>query len=357
MDGETRHSSPANGPKKRPTLKTVAEATGFAVTTVSRALADDPRIAKETRARVAEAATELGYVPDRAAQRLRTGRTKVVSLLVNPRHQFLGFIDVFLNGLTEAFRDTGYHINITPDYIEGDRVTTVNNIMRNRLADGVICTRTECFDPRVRLMLENDFPFVTHGRTEFGTPHPYVDFDNESFARQAVARLVAKGRSRLCMIGPDPRFTFSQHLRYGFLSAVREAGVDYILPEDITLDADSATLSKWLLENRKQDLPPDGYVCVGEVSALATMAVLRDSGAVIGKDADIFAKRASPIFSLMRPRIDSVFEDLRETGSAIGTLLLERIEGTDPDRLQKLIAPATGPDPNGKNRILEKHPD
>lgn len=342
MDGETSHSGPAKALKKRPTLKTVAEATGFAVTTVSRALADDPRIAKNTRTRVAAAAAELGYVPDRAAQRLRTGRTKVVSLLVNPRHEFLGFIDVFLNGLTEAFRDTGYHINITPDYIDGDRVSTVNNIMRNKLADGVICTRTECFDPRVRLMLENDFPFVTHGRTEFGTPHPYVDFDNEQFARQAVERLVEQGRTRLCMIGPDPKFTFSQHLRYGFISAVREAGVDYILPEDITLDADSETLTRWLLDNRKSDMPPDGYVCVGEVAALATLAVLRDSGAVIGKDADIFAKRASPIFSLMRPRIESVFEDLRETGNAVGQLLLERIDGADADRLQRLISPVSG---------------
>ena len=69
--------------RERPTLRTIAEETGFAVTTVSRALKDDPRIAAKTRKAVAEAAEKLAYVPDRAAQRLRTGRTKVISVLLN----------------------------------------------------------------------------------------------------------------------------------------------------------------------------------------------------------------------------------------------------------------------------------
>ncbi len=342
MDGDPGKPAKRKGFHKRPTLKTVAEATGFAVTTVSRALANDPRIAQSTRDKVAKAAKKLGYVPDRAAQRLRTGRTKVISLLINPHHEFLGFTDVLLSGLTESLRETGYHINITPDYIEGDRVSTVENIMRNNLADGIVCSRTERHDKRVQLMLESDFPFVTHGRTEFETPHPFVDFDNESFARHAVSRLSEKGRRRLCMIAPDPRFTFSQHLRVGFLSAAKKSGVEAIIPEDITLDVSAEALCGWLKRNRLMDHPPDGYICVGEVMALATMAALKDTGASVGDDVDVIAKRASPIFGLMRPKVESVFEDLRATGLAIGEMLIRRIEGERSDRLQRLIPPLEG---------------
>jgi hypothetical protein len=64
--------------RARATLRTLAQATGLAATTISRALANDPRIAAQTRALVAEAALAHGYMPDRAAQRLRTGRTKVI---------------------------------------------------------------------------------------------------------------------------------------------------------------------------------------------------------------------------------------------------------------------------------------
>ncbi len=326
------------GRTRKPTLRTISERTGFAVTTVSRALAGDERIAEATRATVAEAARAVGYVPDRAAQRLRTGRTKVISLLVNPEHEYLGFTDELLAGIVRRLKGTGYSVTIIPDFIDGDRVAAVQNILRNNLADGLIFTRTECFDDRVRLLLEEDFPFITHGRTEFGTPHPFVDYDNEAFARAAVERLVEKGRERISIILPDARFTFAQHLRYGFLAAVRAAGVEYRI-EDITLHAAPQAIAGYLTDRLVADDPPDGLVCVGEVTAMASRAALHDTGMVLGQDADIVAKRASPIFDLLRPRIETVSEDVRATGEKIGELLLKRIDGAPVEQLQHIQAP------------------
>ncbi len=338
MNRDLTDPSPAQS-RDKPTLRSLAEVTGFSVATVSRALADDPRIAAKTRAKVAEAAATVGYVPDRAARRLRTGRTQVVTLLLNTEHEFLGFTHEFLSGITEAFRGTGYSVNVVPDHVGEDRLGPVRNILRNQLADGILFTRTEAFDPRVRLLLEADFPFVSHGRTEFSTPHPYVDFDNEAFARAAVQRLVAKGRTRLSMILPEDRFTFTQHLRYGFLSAVREAGVDYEIVSGVTLDSPAAAIAQALRDSRSSAQPPDGYVCVGEVTALVTLSALVDSGAVLGCDADIFAKRASPIFDNIRPRIDTVFEDLRQTGNVMATMLMRRMKGEAPQGLTHLLLP------------------
>jgi LacI family transcriptional regulator len=307
---------------EKPTLRTIAQATGFSVATVSRALADDPRIAARTRATVAEAAKRLGYIPDRAARRLRTGRTQVITLLLNTEHEFLGFTHEFLSGITEVLRGTGYSVTVVPDDPGEDRLAPVRTILRNNLADGLLFTRTECFDPRVRLLMEAGLPFVSHGRTEFTTPHPFVDFDNEAFARQAVARLVAQGRERLSMILPDDRFTFGQHLRYGFVSAAREAG--RAARGAGRCDArfrsrrDRRALNACLASPDR----PNGFICVGEVTALMTMAALTDAGLTPGVEADIIAKRASPIFDNIRPRIDTVFEDLRATGRAMAEMLL-----------------------------------
>jgi hypothetical protein len=226
-DDPRNRERPTLSGTEKPTLRTIAQATGFSVATVSRALADDPRIAARTRATVAEAAKGLGYMPDRAARRLRTGRTQVITLLLNTEHEFLGFTHEFLSGITEALHGTGYSVTVVPDDPGEDRLAPVRTILRNNLADGLLFTRTECFDPRVRMLMEAGLPFVSHGRTEFTMPHPFVDFDNEAFARQAVARLVGQGRDRLSMILPDDKFTFCQHLRYGFVSAARAAGVDH----------------------------------------------------------------------------------------------------------------------------------
>lgn len=323
----------------KPTLRTLSQETGFAVATVSRALAGDPRIAARTRETVSAAATRLGYVPDRAARRLRTGRTQVISLLLNTQHEFLGFTQEFLSGITEVLAGTGYSVTVVPDNPGEDRLVPVRTILRNNLADGLLFTRTEAFDPRVRLLMEADFPFVSHGRTEFTTPHPWVDFDNEAFARQAVRHLVAKGRRRISLVLPGDQFTFTQHLRYGFLSAVREAGIDHEIVAGVTLDSPPPEIAAALMRGRRTTHPPDGYVCVGEVTALLALATLIDTGAVHGVDADIVAKRASPIFDNIRPRIDTVFEDLRATGRAMAEMLLRRMNGEPPERLNRLFQP------------------
>jgi LacI family transcriptional regulator len=324
---------------ERPTLRTVAQATGYAVATVSRALSGDPRIAESTRAKVAEAAKRLGYVPDHAARRLRTGRTQVISLLLNTEHEFLGFTHEVLSGITEALAGTGYAVTVVPDSPGEDRLAPVRTILRNNLADGMLFTRTEAFDPRVRLLMEADFPFVSHGRTEFTTPHPWVDFDNEAFARAAVERLVAKGRSRLSLVLPGEQFTFTQHLRYGFVSAARAAGIEYEIVAGVTLDSPTREIAEALTQARRGPTPPDGYVCVGEVTAMVTLAALADTGAVHGIDADIVAKRASPIFDNIRPQIDTVFEDLRATGRTIAGMLLRRMAGEPPEGLNMLFHP------------------
>src|SRR3546814_14680330 len=73
----------------KPTLKTLAELTGLAVTTVSRALADAPQIALDTRKRVRRAAEAIGHMPDRAAHRRRTGSTNVITLVLAPHEENL----------------------------------------------------------------------------------------------------------------------------------------------------------------------------------------------------------------------------------------------------------------------------
>lgn len=326
---------------RKPTLRTVSDETGFAITTVSRALKDDPQISKETRETVARIAREIGYVPDRAAQRLRTGRTKVISLLVNPSHEFLDFTGVLMSGIVSTLKGTGYSVTIIPDFIGEDRVETIRNVLRNNLADGLIFTRTECFDERVRMLQEADFPFVCHGRTDFTLAHPSVDYDNEAYARLAVGRLVAKGRKRLAIILPEPRFTFCQHLRYGFMRAAQEAGVDFEILEDVTLDSPPDQIASQVTQHLKNNpgSAPDGLVCVGEVIALASLAAIDTCGLTPGVEIDLVAKRASPTFGLLRPRIDTVFEDLEQTGRDIAGLLLRRLAGDPVDTLQILHQP------------------
>ncbi|WDR02149.1 LacI family DNA-binding transcriptional regulator [Devosia algicola] len=190
-------------PSGRPTLKTIAQIAGLATTTISRALNNAPELAQETRDRVQKIAAEIGYVPDRTALRLKTGRTNVLSLVLAPDEEIFGFGSSLVNGLSLAMRDTTYHLVVTPHFRNVPPIDPIRHIVHNRLADGVVFSKTEPFDERVQFLQESNFPFVSHGRTQWSEAHAYVDFDNEAYARGAVMRLARRGATKVSIILPD----------------------------------------------------------------------------------------------------------------------------------------------------------
>jgi len=326
-------------PSGKPTLKTIAQMTGLAVTTISRALNNAPELAQDTRDRVQKIAAEIGYLPDRAALRLKTGRTNVITLVLEPDEQIYGFGSSLVAGITEAARNTAFHLVITPQFRNQQPIEPIRHIVRNRMADGVIFSKIEPFDERISFLLDNDFPFVTHGRSEIARPHAYVDFDNETYAYGAVRRLAQKGCRHVAIVLPESALTYSEHLRAGFTRAATELGLDHEVAPDVTLASTTDAIRNYVIKRQSRANPPDGYVCSSEVSALAVIGGLTDSGLVVGKTAHVVTKEASPLFAQFRPGAETVFEDFVEAGHQLGTLLLRRIAGEPPETLHHLQTP------------------
>lgn len=321
----------------KPTQRTIADATGFAVTTVSKALAGDPSIAERTRQKVQEAARALGYVPDRAAQRLRTGRTNVISLVLDPHSELLGFGSSMIEGIAEVVRSTPYHLTIMQYQLGEDPLDPIRYIVRNRLADGLIFARTEPRDARVRYLQEAEFPFITHGRTDF-PGHAWYDFDNAAFAAQAVDMLADRGATHIGLLPPSEKYTFHRHMMDGFRARVAVRGCAGSVAPGADLndhpDVLYARLHDWL----SGPDAPDALICPGEVSAITAHAVISDLGTK-GAHIRMVAKQTSPVFDQFRPRPLTITEDIVNAGRLVTQALLRLIDNAAPETQQILAAP------------------
>lgn len=330
--------APAAETRERPTLKTIAFMTGLGITTVSRALKDAPDIGAETKERVRMVARQLGYQPNRAGVRLRTGKTNVIALVLSIDEEIMGFSNQMVFGISEVLSNTPYHIVVTPHSHSKDPMLPIRYILETGSADGVIISRTEPDDPRVRLLVEQNMPFATHGRTDCGLMHPYHDYDNEAFARQAVERLVKRGRRRIALLQPPSKLTYYTHTRNGFLSALHQAGAEEV-PLRVTIDSPLADIRDAVEALMRSDNAPDGIVCSAGSGAIAVNAGIEAAGRHVGRDIDLVSKQSIPILNWIRPEIITAFEDVRESGRELASAVIARIDGAAPEQLQSISLP------------------
>lgn len=326
--------------RKRATLKTIAEATGFALTTVSRALKNEPDIGAETRAKVQAVAAELGYRPDRAAQGLRTGRTLVVGLILDQTLAVAEFERRIIVGISKVIYDeTAYNLVVLPHTDEADPLESVRYFVEDAQVGGLIFAHTTPHDERVRYLIDRQVPFVTHGRTELDIQHAYFDFDNYALTKRSVERLVKRGRTRLAMVAATPHLTCASHFLNGFFDGVRETGAEGLLVPGLFLNEDPSRFRE--AGRRWVELAPrtDGIVCGSENAAIGLIAGLQDAGLVIGRDIDVVAKSTSDILDYMTPPIDSFVEDLTLAGETLAHFLMKRIRGVPAEELQAVDQP------------------
>ena len=338
MTRTTPTSGPAR-PAKRATLKTISQLTGLSLSTVSLSLRGGTTLKEETRRRVAEAAASVGYVPDRAGVRLRTGKTNVIVLVLDGADDSINFARYLIQGIGHAIKDTRYHLTVMPEFDRAASVETIRYILENRTADGVIITHTATRDPRVQLLMDNEMPFVSHGRTEFFSPHPYHDFHSELFAQAAVERLVATGCKKLMLlIGADQTYNF-HNIVTAFERTTARLGVNARIVDHKTERAAADEMRRFGRELAADPDRPDGIVCDSEMRSISILSGLIEGGVRIGQDIKFICKQTSDILPAIFPQVDTVEEDVYAAGLELTRLLLRRIEGETATNLQTLSEP------------------
>jgi LacI family transcriptional regulator len=329
-----------SAPEKRPTLRSLAEITGLGISTVSQALRNSPEIAEETRKRVQLAAQQAGYRPNRAGVRLRTGKTNVITVVLNPQDEGSGFLSDFVFGISDGLSGTGYHLVVTP-YELGDPMGPMRYIAETSSADGVIMSRTQPNDPRCRFLHDLGIPFATHGRTQMDIAHAYHDYDNEAFAHEALRILKKRGRKRVALFGPPRDLTYNIHTNLGFERGLRDFDLVGVPMGSADIDQSLQMTRDLARQLAGQPNLPDGFVSSGITAAVALATGLADGGLEIGKDFDIVSKHATNLLSMTNPKIISIPEDFRKAGFSLAKLLIKAINGEAPETLQELVRPAS----------------
>ncbi|MBT9492776.1 MAG: substrate-binding domain-containing protein [Paucibacter sp.] len=327
-------------PNTNVTLKTLVRHTGLSLGTVSKALKDAPEVKPETRERVKRAAAELGYSVNLAGVKLRTGKTYTLCIVLPVEDAEQDFSDsgymALVSGLYAALAGSYYSLVVHPQLPGESPLEGLRQLVESRRVDGLILTQTRPQDERIRYLLAQEVPFVSYGRSALAQAHPWYDTDHEDMAYRATQRLIECGHRCIAMLNPSAELMYAQHREQGYRRALAEAhiGFEADLLRSSGLSAGDGRRIVLALSARPHK--PTAYVCANEFAALGALSAFAELGWKAGREAVVVATDDSNISAFFVPPISTYFASLHHAGRQLGSLLLRRLAGEAPERLQVL---------------------
>lgn len=204
-------------------LKQLAELLGLSQTTVSRALNGYPEVNAETRQRVLQAVRETGYRPNRAAQRLATGKAYSIGMVMPIAAGIDSDVHFgeFLAGLGEEAVKHDFHFVLNPSAPE-DEEATFQRLAASGNVDALFLAYMRANDPRIAMLKSLSMPFVVHGRSiGEARDYPFLDIDNTGAFYDATRLLIQLGHQRIALINGPDYLTFSIRRHKGMAGAGR----------------------------------------------------------------------------------------------------------------------------------------
>jgi len=270
-------------PSRNKSIEDVAHLAGVSVTTVSRVINKVGAVKENNRLKVMEAVKELKFQPSIFAQRLATGKSNVVALLI-PRYEgvFYSFYALELiratGTLCEAFKlDLLLHLTDSHSKVP----------LKLRGVGGVIFSDIIGTRPQVEEALDLGLPCVIINNYVEDLPVSCIAVDNFGGAKDAVNYLISLGHKRIAHISGDLTTQAAIKRMEGFSAALKEAGIaqkeEYILKTDYSRGQARQAAEKLF----KMAEPPSAVFVASDSMALEVMAVARELGKNIPADLSI----------------------------------------------------------------------
>lgn len=321
--------------REQVTIKHIAKELGVSISTVSRALSNNPLVKQETREAIQKLAKEMNYHPNFTALSLRQGKTRTIGLLI-PQvvHEFFAQV---IRGIEDVAYNQGYNVLISSSNESFERELRNAEELLNGRIDGLlacITKETHTFE-HFEEYINRQVPLVFFDCVTDTINTDKVVIDDLDAGFMAAEHLIVQGCKTLAFIGGPKDLNTNRERLLGFRKALKK----YNLEETPRLIVHGTSgkydegldLSKGLFNQEKK---PDGVFAATDMLGIGVMKNAKAAGLKIPDDIAIIGFSNWEIGEIFEPALSTIDQKGYDIGKIATARLLERI---DSDKEMSMI--------------------
>lgn len=324
-----------NKNSKSVSIEDVAAKAGVSITTVSRVINKFPSVKEKNRKVVLEAVKQLNFQPSIFAQRLATGKSNVVALVI-PRYEGIYYSFYAL----ELIRGIGtlcseLNLDLLLHLADVRMPLNIKGIGGIVFAD-IIGNKHQIEDAVV-----SGLPCVVINNFVEDLEVSCIAVDNESGAQQAVEYLLSLGHKRIAHIAGDLITQAAIQRFEGYKSALKKHNIpcehEYIFKTDYSRGEARNAAEKIL--NMPIDTRPTAVFVASDSMALEVMAVAREIGKEVPKDLSIVGFDDNPSGLYGPVALTTVRQPLIKMAEDSVKILNSIMKNKDKQKVSKIVLP------------------
>lgn len=307
-----------------PTIKDVARLAGVSIATVSAVVNGKGVTGRVVRQRVEDAMKALDYHPNHMARSLKTGRSRVIGMIIpdltNP------FFVELMCGVEETARNAGYSVIFSNS--NEDPAQEKNNLamLYSQRVGGVVLTCTDGHSAYDRLTTRR-FPIVFIDRLPVaGFNGRAVVVDNTEAAWKATRHLIELGHVDIAIITGRTDLSVGVERLEGFRKAMQEAHLpvrdDYFRRGNFSFDSGY----QCGVELLRLPQPPTAVFSCNNKMTLGLMRALTDYGVRCPEQISVMAFDDFPWTADFQPQLTVVAQPSQEMSRRAVEMLLAAID-------------------------------
>jgi DNA-binding LacI/PurR family transcriptional regulator len=302
----------------RVTSVDLARVLGISQSTVSRALANDVRIATKTRQKVQDLAQQLGYTPNAMARSLSTRQSNLIGLVISEMTS--PFYPFVLEKLTQRLHELGWRVLLFTTDAQHE-VDELLPLILEYQCDGLIIASATLSSQMAETLRARGTPVVLFNRYSREASTSAVCCDNFSGGRLVAQRLLEQ-HQRFAYIAGRENTSTNRDREQGYTQTLEQSGKPVLRESgNFTYEAGFAAMQRLLARSDT----PDAVFCANDITAIGAIDAARERGIVVGQQISVVGFDDIPMAAWSAYNLTTVRQPVRQMIDSSLQLLLESI--------------------------------